>query len=388
MKQAVSLVLESLIAAQVSLLARSYTVLLEYNQEFGYEQSDQLVEDWEELFAPVKRQVEENIQIVRTGKAVKMPMGQLVPSKSIIPLPGKLKRGAPPPPPSQPSSSPAAKPLIGRVSSASSDTTATQRAPVVPASSRPGLTGRASTSNLSSHYAQNSIRDNFPPPPLPRDKPPPPVEGLRPQENQRTQKSFSHLSANEGSQRPNANRVVSSGSHLSVHSVKSAQEKPEWARLRPTSSSSRYSANSEGPAPTESSKTSYEDARSQSGNHEKPPPSYSAATGVKLNSAIEQSLVSQLNSRPPLRSTSAYSTNSVTSTGSMASAIAAKKKPPPPPPKPKPKQFDNSIYVTAIYTFQGQASGDLSFKEGDRIKVLRKTENMDGKSCRRSQNGT
>jgi hypothetical protein len=58
--------------------------------------------------------------------------------------------------------------------------------------------------------------------------------------------------------------------------------------------------------------------------------------------------------------------------GSMAAAAAAKKKPPPPPPKRVPS--NQGFWVTALYDFSGQGQGDLSFREGDRIKVLKKTE--------------
>ncbi|KAK1758322.1 protein hob1 [Echria macrotheca] len=43
-----------------------------------------------------------------------------------------------------------------------------------------------------------------------------------------------------------------------------------------------------------------------------------------------------------------------------------KKKPPPPPPK-------RAEWVVALYTFTGEGRGDLSFQEGDRIKVVKKT---------------
>ena len=60
------------------------------------------------------------------------------------------------------------------------------------------------------------------------------------------------------------------------------------------------------------------------------------------------------------------------SNSSMASIAAGKKKPPPPPPKRLPSQ--QGIWVTARYEFSGQGEGDLVFKEGDRIKVVKKTE--------------
>lgn len=54
----------------------------------------------------------------------------------------------------------------------------------------------------------------------------------------------------------------------------------------------------------------------------------------------------------------------------VAAAIK-KKRPPPPPSKSKP------VFVTAVYDFDGQSPGDLSFREGDRIRVVQKTNSVD-----------
>ncbi|KAF2426540.1 hypothetical protein EJ08DRAFT_593457 [Tothia fuscella] len=66
------------------------------------------------------------------------------------------------------------------------------------------------------------------------------------------------------------------------------------------------------------------------------------------------------------------SITSMSSSTSLASSIAAKKKPPPPPPAKRipSQQFE---YVTALYDFTGEGPGDLSFREGDRIKIIKKT---------------
>jgi len=64
-----------------------------------------------------------------------------------------------------------------------------------------------------------------------------------------------------------------------------------------------------------------------------------------------------------------------TTPGSLASTIAGKKKPPPPPPPRIPSS--QYIFVTALYDFAGQGEGDLVFKEGDRIKVIKKTDSTD-----------
>lgn len=51
-----------------------------------------------------------------------------------------------------------------------------------------------------------------------------------------------------------------------------------------------------------------------------------------------------------------------------------KKKPPPPPPK---RIGSHALFAVALYAFQGEGQGDLSFREGDRIKVLKKTDSTD-----------
>lgn len=61
---------------------------------------------------------------------------------------------------------------------------------------------------------------------------------------------------------------------------------------------------------------------------------------------------------------------------SSLGGVAAKKKPPPPPPPPR-KPSETVVYVTALYDFGGQGDGDLAFREGDRIRVVKKTESTD-----------
>ncbi|WVQ67560.1 uncharacterized protein L199_005761 [Kwoniella botswanensis] len=62
---------------------------------------------------------------------------------------------------------------------------------------------------------------------------------------------------------------------------------------------------------------------------------------------------------------------------SASSTTSIKKAPPPPPPlKPKPS-FNRAVYATAIFDFEAQAEGDLSFRAGDRIEIIEKTENPD-----------
>ncbi|PKS07644.1 hypothetical protein jhhlp_006250 [Lomentospora prolificans] len=62
----------------------------------------------------------------------------------------------------------------------------------------------------------------------------------------------------------------------------------------------------------------------------------------------------------------------------LAAMVAAKSKPP--PPKPKPKRLSAAPTpatetVTALYDFAAQAEGDLSFKAGDIIQIIKRTSN-------------
>ncbi|THC94033.1 hypothetical protein EYZ11_006475 [Aspergillus tanneri] len=68
--------------------------------------------------------------------------------------------------------------------------------------------------------------------------------------------------------------------------------------------------------------------------------------------------------------------NGSTTPGYNVLATAVGKKKPPPPPKPR-TASNTALYVTALYDFGGQSPGDLAFREGDRIRVLQKTESTD-----------
>jgi amphiphysin len=59
---------------------------------------------------------------------------------------------------------------------------------------------------------------------------------------------------------------------------------------------------------------------------------------------------------------------------SPSGAVLAKKKPPPPPPPKRIPSTKPEEYVIALYDFPGQNEGDLRFREGDRIRIVKKTQ--------------
>ena len=80
--------------------------------------------------------------------------------------------------------------------------------------------------------------------------------------------------------------------------------------------------------------------------------------------------------RLPSGASTVASTPSVNTTASGASFVTGKKKPPPPPPK-RIASRQNEEFVVAQYAFDGRGSGDLSFRQGDRIKIVKKTDTLD-----------
>jgi hypothetical protein len=75
----------------------------------------------------------------------------------------------------------------------------------------------------------------------------------------------------------------------------------------------------------------------------------------------------------PSRTSNASTPGAFTSGSTSPNPAIGKKKPPPPPPPKKIGSFQPQ-YVTAMYDFDSHTAGDLSFREGDRIRVIKKTD--------------
>lgn len=111
--------------------------------------------------------------------------------------------------------------------------------------------------------------------------------------------------------------------------------------------------------------------------HASPPPPYPTTPGTLTPGYLPQPAAPLSGTTTP---SSQYQTPhdlSPRPTGNNAPdyfSTATKKKPPPPVPTKRLPSHSSPQFVTALFDFAGQSAGDLSFREGDRIRVVRKTE--------------
>ncbi|KAL3480437.1 hypothetical protein BJX99DRAFT_244209 [Aspergillus californicus] len=116
---------------------------------------------------------------------------------------------------------------------------------------------------------------------------------------------------------------------------------------------------------------------SQQSSDAKSIPAYSGkpSLGARSKSTPGDIIYDRLEQAPPAFRPSLTDAH-ITTISQVTHEAAAKKKPPPPPP-PRPRNASNETFVTALYDFGGQSGGDLSFQQGDRIRVLNRTDSTD-----------
>lgn len=107
-----------------------------------------------------------------------------------------------------------------------------------------------------------------------------------------------------------------------------------------------------------------------------PPPSPSGSNSSAVTSPSPSAYHTPQAYSPAAPRSDYFQHSRQASSSSFTSAAAAKKKPPPPPPI-KRIPSTQGTWVTALYDFDGQGSGDLVFKEGDKIRVTKKTASID-----------
>jgi len=84
----------------------------------------------------------------------------------------------------------------------------------------------------------------------------------------------------------------------------------------------------------------------------------------------------EANPPPPYSPVIGSANSSTPASPSLSASIAAKGKPP--PPKPKPSRLSGvpaAETVTALYDYEAQAEGDLSFTAGELIEIVSRTQN-------------
>ena len=333
--------LTSQVQLQTTLVGQLYTVLDGYTKRFGMPnpapRNEDIINVWDSEFSSLRRELEGGIQLVARGKTVHLSMqlpaekekgtmtGLGIRNKTVGAF-GKKETPLPVRPGRQVSDShqqqdqgaldyeEPAPPKPPRPGAAPATSPYGMPSPSVNMSSKPRIPSISST---------NGSNYNQPPPPYP-------TSGLTPG----TGPSYSSdaKSASGGATPPSRYQTPLNGIATPL----------TLSRTVSNTSNNDYFSH---PAPL---------------NIRKP----SGASSIPATSPGPQQSLSRLPSNTSIAS-------------SAASIAAAKKKPPPPVPTKRIPSQSQAQYVIALFDFEGQGPGDLAFREGDRIRVVKKTESVD-----------
>lgn len=322
----VPLLLNEQIMLQHALVGQLYTVLHEYCQQFGFPSPappmEQVIAAWNNQFGALRREVETELNVLATGKTVHQPMSGPEKTKTVTGLGIRSRL------PGSRTPSQQTVPQIRRQSSNALEIEDVDTPPPKPPrpggspSPHGGSPRMSSSLSIRSGHSQQSLPEDeeAPPPKPPRPSPGPIPLASKP----RTASTLSVPGSGMGS-------PMGFGTPLPGLSPAATPGALELANARRRSSASTTASTNEGPG---------------------------ARQG---GSPYQNDYFTQQRSA---------------STTSIASSIASKKKPPPPVPV-KRKITGQDMFVIALYDFGGQGDSDLAFREGDRIKVVKKTESTD-----------
>lgn len=112
---------------------------------------------------------------------------------------------------------------------------------------------------------------------------------------------------------------------------------------------------------------------SSAGSYQSPPPT---APKPAAPAGVMSGHYASTNPSPSYTHSSLESKAPVASVPSVASSSSSLSQPPPPPLRPKPTTTAQGPTAVALYDFAGVQEGDLPFKEGDTIVILRKTDSQ------------
>ncbi|KAH0604752.1 uncharacterized protein H6S33_006420 [Morchella sextelata] len=348
-------IVEFIVITQYTLLQNTYSAIYEYANDYGYTDPEGavVISEWESQFLPIQQHLESEITFIARGKAITMPMNVIVQEKSIIPRLGRTNKPPPPPPPSNPPGGAPSyqekSPIMNRFQTKFTREEAPPPPP--PVSSRPSIRSRPSNSNLSAHS-----RDESPPPPLPGPRP----GTANPQGSSDGGYKSVVRSRSYGGNTPLATVAQRHAVDPPTSNYLSPKLPSEMPRRKSDSAGEFQAGGSvqERLAAIRAGQNSLARVEKVVGNGGAPrPPVSRHPTGASMASMA--------------------SVSSYRSAASDLSSIAGKKKPPPPPPPKKKKIGLGQTWVRALYDFDGQDTGDLSFREGEKILVVRKTESVD-----------